>query len=545
MTNTSSSFNLIDEPWIPVIMLDGTAQELSIKQVFEQAHEIRNLACELPTMDCAILRVLEAILYRAWLDSHLLGEDDALDLWESKYQNASILNADLANYLNTWYSRFNLIDDAAPFLQTPALSVAQDSAKPISALMTGIDDDALFSQRRNVASLTAAEAARELIHCYLYDCSGIKTGVKGDPRVKGGKAYPMGVGICGWYGHVIIHGKNFAETLLLNFVPYDEGEKDLGLPAWEDVIPPLGPHAPELKPTRVNVLTWPQRRILLFWNEGYADKVIITNGDAIQYTHLFGIESMTPWRYSNPQSIKAKELIYMPDDIKRGRSLMRSLNGIMPSDGGDQIDTKFGQQDPHKLSLTTMWLNKLLNERILSSDRFIRISKSSIAYGSQMASYDDIVSDSIELPLAVFESDRDDIRRVIREAMQTTEKVCNLLLNLSSNLYTIASGTQQSDDARVKLASAYYHTLSQPFAIWIHELSDKDTYTRNLLSWKQQVRHTALDMAKALMSKLAPNIWVIQRSNGNVSMSAIQAYGWFNSGLNKVIPPTHTSEERR
>lgn len=40
MTNTSSSFNLIDEPWIPVIMLDGTAQELSIKQVFEQAHEI-------------------------------------------------------------------------------------------------------------------------------------------------------------------------------------------------------------------------------------------------------------------------------------------------------------------------------------------------------------------------------------------------------------------------------------------------------------------------------------------------------------------------
>lgn len=54
-------FNLLDEPWIPVRLLDGSVVEIGLLELLRRTTEIADLACELPTQSIAIQRLLLAI----------------------------------------------------------------------------------------------------------------------------------------------------------------------------------------------------------------------------------------------------------------------------------------------------------------------------------------------------------------------------------------------------------------------------------------------------------------------------------------------------
>ncbi len=51
-----SDYNLIDEPWISVVVdYKGTTKLVGLKEFFEHAHEYIALAGDMPTQDFAIL----------------------------------------------------------------------------------------------------------------------------------------------------------------------------------------------------------------------------------------------------------------------------------------------------------------------------------------------------------------------------------------------------------------------------------------------------------------------------------------------------------
>ena len=60
-----TEFNLIDQPWIPVLAGDGTFREIGIREALLPAAEFTRLAAELPTISTAIQRLLQAVLLRA------------------------------------------------------------------------------------------------------------------------------------------------------------------------------------------------------------------------------------------------------------------------------------------------------------------------------------------------------------------------------------------------------------------------------------------------------------------------------------------------
>ena len=64
MTETST-FNLLDEPWI--MCMDGANQPvtLSIRDIFSGRGDARKVVGDSPTQDYAVLRVLLAIFWRA------------------------------------------------------------------------------------------------------------------------------------------------------------------------------------------------------------------------------------------------------------------------------------------------------------------------------------------------------------------------------------------------------------------------------------------------------------------------------------------------
>ena len=90
-------FCLATEPWIKVIDLQGEVKELSLKNAFAQAHEIRCLAGELPNQDFAVLRfllaILQTVMYRYEPDGteKLLTEpEDTLRRWETVWKDKKL-----------------------------------------------------------------------------------------------------------------------------------------------------------------------------------------------------------------------------------------------------------------------------------------------------------------------------------------------------------------------------------------------------------------------------------------------------------------------
>jgi CRISPR system Cascade subunit CasA len=65
MRNEESYFNLLDQSWIPVRMLDGRDQLLGVRATLRHAREIAAIEDASPLVVAALYRLLLAVLYRA------------------------------------------------------------------------------------------------------------------------------------------------------------------------------------------------------------------------------------------------------------------------------------------------------------------------------------------------------------------------------------------------------------------------------------------------------------------------------------------------
>lgn len=60
----SYGFNLVDNPWIPCLMPDGTSHELSLADTFAEAHKVREVTDPSPVVASSLHRLLLAIIHR-------------------------------------------------------------------------------------------------------------------------------------------------------------------------------------------------------------------------------------------------------------------------------------------------------------------------------------------------------------------------------------------------------------------------------------------------------------------------------------------------
>lgn len=306
-------------------------RDVSLRECFAEAHVIRALAGEVATQDAAILRLLLAILHRSVADL----PEYAVDVWRGLWAAPTLPLVAIDQYLDRVEGRFNLFDDVAPFLQVADLSAAKTSG--LVKLVADVPDGAPFFTTRagvELESLSLSEAARWLVHVQAFDPSGIKTGMQGDPRVKGGKGYPIGTGWVGRCGLIIAEGVTLKDTLLLNLV-LGTGESDAepDLPVWERK--PLGPgpehrHPEPLGP--IDLLTWPARRVRLVRSPDQPGRVIdvlLGNGDRLEVANRHRLEFMSGWRRSRNQEKTHGVPTYMPRGHDPSRRLWRGWPGSL------------------------------------------------------------------------------------------------------------------------------------------------------------------------------------------------------------------------
>lgn len=255
-------YSVLTEPVIPVLMLDGNEKRIGIREVFLEAHQIKDISGSNPLERYALLRLL--IVF-------------AMDMLHPKtsYERMELLQAGCfdAEILDTYISecekdgpRFDLFDSEHPFLQSKYNEAMDAKAtKPVATILHALPsgNNHTFIDHRLADShrISIPAAFRALCASYVFCVSGTAgpSSVNNTPPL-----------------FAVMIGDNLFNTIVINMVseaeaaplPYGEGETP-----WRSqrvVVPKEQVASVSL----LEGLTWMPRRITLIHDE---DSDVIEN----------------------------------------------------------------------------------------------------------------------------------------------------------------------------------------------------------------------------------------------------------------------------
>ncbi|WP_338760726.1 type I-E CRISPR-associated protein Cse1/CasA [Nocardia vulneris] len=521
-------FDLLEDPWIPVLDLGGRSRVLSLRAVFCEAHELSVLAGELPTQSFAILRLLLAIVRRSF--RHRPGT--AAEAWQSIWQPAegrepiTLPVREIDDYLSEHAGRFRLFDPQRPFFQVAGLESVNGAVNSLDRLIADVPNGEKYFTTRGGVSLERiefAEAARWLVHAQAFDPSGIKTGAVGDLRVKAGKGYPIGLAWTGNLGGLFWEGASLRETLVLNLVLHDINEERFAvddLPPWErepdradvDERRPAGP---------ADLCTWQSRRIRLVRDDTHVTGVQLCNGDALEPFNRHTMEPMTAWRFSEAQTKKAGgQARHYPREHDPQRALWRGFTSL------------FSQADDAIAPGLLEWLSYLIDEGALPHTHPVRLHAVGMRYINNQSVVGEVFDDTIGFRAALVSSNPR-LRVIAINAVHAAEGAVDAVAGLAWNL-ALASGGE-SVGARDRARDHGYFTLDVPYRRWLGSLHPDGDVGSYLERWEQLVRSVIEPIGDELVASSGMHAWVGREVRGSY-LDANIAASRFHGRLKKLLP---------
>jgi CRISPR system Cascade subunit CasA len=532
------SFDLTESAWFPVQRLDGIQEELSLKEVFVQAENLRRVVGDIATQEFALLRLLLAILHDAIDGPYDLGAWQ--ELWD-----AGIPADRVTGYLTEHRDRFDLMHPRTPFFQVAGMRTAQDEVASLDRIVADVPNgEPFFTMRAHgTERLSFAEAARWLVHAHAYDTSGIKTGAAGDTRVKGGKVYPQGVGWAGNLGGVFVEGDDLRQTLLLNLVAFDTDTLRINpsadRPAWRHEPPGPGPTtAIAGRPAGPRDLyTWQSRRIRLHADTDGVYGVVLAYGDPLSPANKHRHEPMTAWRRSPAQEKKTGlAQVYLPREHEAGRSAWRGLGALVAGrvPGAEQRGEAAAIVRPRVLD----WAARLSVEGDLPVTFMIRARLIGAIYGTQQSVIDEVVDDAVTMPLVLLHKNDPRLGQAAIDAVADAEAAVTVLGDLAADLAAAAGAepTPLRDAARWR----GFGTLDGPFRTWLATLQPGDDPHERRTDWQRQAYRATSSLAAQLLAEVGDAAWqgrVIEtRAGQKLWLTAPRAELSFRTRLREALP---------
>lgn len=537
-------FNLVDEPWIPVLLDTGESTELSLHDFYGRLYDIRKIQSDSPLTDTAILGMVLVIFARATFWGGSIQEFDDLALWVRQMKKRSDENIqDVLEYLDTLnsHNRFWLVDGERPFMQVHDLHTAKDATKPVSRLILDSESE-YFSQRAEATlkSLSFAEAARHLVTLQAYDYSGIKPGAVGDPRVKDGKGYPLGVGWYGATGKVIVHGANMMETLLycLDYEQLTSESFEHDLPVWERREPDTAaPRAygggsaaaykdePGPASGMCEILTWQSRRIRLRHDGERVTSVLVSNGDKWLDRNTY-TDPLTGYRYNSDLSSKTRP-VWMPQPHSAERTLWR---------GADALLTRL-TPDSEKQNKPAPVIRQLGLGLYFDTDSVAEVQLVGVEYGNKKSFVEDIISDSVQFDLSLLTESGIQAAQMVRENIQATMNIAVALGQFAGNL-SKAAGKEYEFQADV--TESMLHRMEDAFRQWVALQRSSEDIDFQKKDWQDKVRRFVEEEADFLTANAGPKAMMgtmkKDSSKNEVLYSAAHARRQFEGHLRKHLP---------
>jgi CRISPR system Cascade subunit CasA len=475
MTNTR--FNLLDEPWLPCLLVEGVTRDFGIRAALEHAHQIREIADPSPLVTASLHRLLLAIIHR------VADGPKNTAAWGRLQQQGSWDMSVFDPYFAHWSRRFDLFDPEYPFYQWPGLDFAAmvPIAKLTHELASG-NNATLFDHTTEDAgsSLRPGEAARYLVAQQNYAVGGLVSFAKGeDPaRYKSAFGAPLVRGAV-----VLVKGENLFHTLLRNLCRYDINndkpfavDEDYGdQPAWERT-PPV-----EIEARRpygyLDLLTWQSRRIRLY-------PELSPDGIAIRYAVIMKGNQFSPGFLRNKaetmQAFRALDKPaagqdpWQPIGFREDRVLWRDSLSFLQSLSG-KIER------PGILS----WLDTLAENGVIGRGDRVPIDlygmstdKAKVLFWRQ---------ERLILPLAYLQDNNRELRATLAAEIDKTEKVGQALQAATRELAKLllapeadVGGRTPAGEDQGKLAErlsegrTYWSRLGVPFSTLLGALPDAE-----------------------------------------------------------------------
>jgi CRISPR system Cascade subunit CasA len=476
-------FNLLYEPWILVINLEGETEEVSLLTVLQRAHEFRDLAGEMPTQDVAILRLLLATLHATFTRVDAQGNlkpikdaPEALNRWQSLWELGRLPIEPIKTRLCHYEDRFFLFHPERPFYQVAGLDKGTNytAAKLLGNLSESGNKVRLFPVRTGGAkrSISYAEAARWLLYLNAFDDTSSK------PSVRGQNMPSPGAGWLGKLGLIYASGANLFETIILNFVLFnDNGEPwGNGNAAWEIDEPRTGERVEIVLPQdQLTLLTLQSRRLLLLREGSGVVGYRLLGGDFFPRENAI-TEQMTLWRKD------AKEDVYLPRRHDPSKQLWRDFPSFL-ADGDDL-----------KKPGVVRWLSIQKDQNRISS--MLTLNIASVKYGDKDFFVTDVFEDSLSINAGMLSKLGEAWVMQISRLLSVTEDCIKQLFFLATDL-AIASGDSDSQNHRAgegissaAKAEAYFR-LDMPFRTWLADIdpaqSDMDEAEQDWINIVKQV----------------------------------------------------------
>ncbi|NLG57762.1 MAG: type I-E CRISPR-associated protein Cse1/CasA [Clostridiales bacterium] len=487
---TEKAFNLLEEPWILVLDQEGQTRQVSLLELFSQAHGLKALAGEIVAQDVALLRVFLAILYAVfgWQDlegREGLPENDtqAISRWQALWDRGRFPMEMIEEYLRDWQEHFYLFHPQTPFFQVAlgddAVVEASGKKLPINPLTKNIktligdlaeseNKPQLFSYRSDNQSLDYAEAARWLIHLNSFDVSPLGAPPRGAFRAKGFKVpWPNTLGL------VWAEGDNLFETLMLNFVlaPVGQDVWPDFKPDWEREIPFSPQELTQIEaPFPADpcaLFTFPFRRLQLRRD----DQARVT-GCTLWGGHLvetdsgnFFAETMTLWKKDN-------EGRYAPKTHDPSRQMWRDFPALLSG----------AQSSPPGI---VSWLSAL---QIKGGIRLplLRLCIGGMVLSSKKTSIDDALSDSLRFQASLLADLEEGWPARISSELAVADKLVQQVGFLAANLIRATGGSGDKDPraASAKAREQGYYLLDAPFRQWLEGLGPSENMDEACQSWR-------------------------------------------------------------
>jgi CRISPR system Cascade subunit CasA len=428
------AYSLVDRPAVPVDWLPGAEGPLwvSLREVVTRAHEIAGLA--LPALD--LTAVVTQLLLPLVLDAYGPPGDESA--WMEKFSAGRFEPKVIDDYFTQHGHRFDLFASEAPFGQVGGLHTAKGETRPTSVLLiaeTAGNSVPLFSARTDAdpRALTPGEAFIALLSAQAFDTAAIKSGAVGDPQVKAGKTTGNRTGHLGSLGLVVLRGKNLFETVMLNSPLGPEGISESDAPHWRQP-PPTPTWRIRSAAGILDLLTWQARRIRLIpavekGGQITVREVVLTAGDRL--TEVPAFEPRTLWRQNDKR--KPGEPPRLPARHQSGRTGWRGLAALLAT----HVDTS----EPRAVvtTRTLAQLPVLIDSGCLPSDYPLDVLLVGVQYGTQSAVVENVIVDSLPLPVRAMITDGLFHRTVLGIAQQA-EMLRRALNQLDADLRRAAGG---------------------------------------------------------------------------------------------------------
>ncbi|HLZ69004.1 MAG TPA: type I-E CRISPR-associated protein Cse1/CasA [Dehalococcoidia bacterium] len=215
-------FNLLEEPWVPVLLPDGAPAELPLGETLLRAHELSEVSDESPLVTASLHRLLLALLHAVFRGPA------SPSAWAALWSAGRFDPATLGRYFAQWRPRFELFDAERPFYQRTDMETVTNASSALRLVhdRAAANSNRFWDKTDDDAGLTPAAAARALITTQGYAFAG-------------GVSFPLrfydAPNMRGYTA--LVRGETLFQTLALNLVVYNAQEPfartGADLPAWE------------------------------------------------------------------------------------------------------------------------------------------------------------------------------------------------------------------------------------------------------------------------------------------------------------------------